>query len=215
LGKPEGSNLLTPWDLHRGWAGHSLRWGAGQQGKRTAPIRQTTLEEFAKGGEVKVLTYRLCLKPDDVVERASGKLDQQQYDLAFNNCEHFATWCKTGRAESHQVNGAGGLAGGVVGGVAGAAAAVASVSVAGTVSGLSAAGITSGLAAIGLGAGMVGGIAVVAGAPLLVGGVGYFVGRRVVHWWRSEHAEAENVFLLPGPPDCEGAPTPRVVPSSG
>jgi Lecithin retinol acyltransferase len=28
------------------------------------------------------------------------------YDLFENNCEHFATYCKTGTATSHQVNGA-------------------------------------------------------------------------------------------------------------
>ena len=30
----------------------------------------------------------------------------RNYNLLFNNCEHFATWCKTGRHRSGQVNSA-------------------------------------------------------------------------------------------------------------
>lgn len=54
---------------------------------------------------------------------------------------------------------------------------IALISEAGVVAGLSAAGVTSGLAAIGaiVGGGMVTGIACVAAAPLIVGGIIYFV----------------------------------------
>ena len=31
------------------------------------------------------------------------RLGEQQYDLFFNNCEHFANWCKTGRSECLQL----------------------------------------------------------------------------------------------------------------
>ena len=33
-----------------------------------------------------------------------GPLGEQNYNLLFNNCEHFATWCKTGRHRSGQVD---------------------------------------------------------------------------------------------------------------
>ena len=33
-----------------------------------------------------------------------GRLGEQDYNLLFNNCEHFATWCKTGRHRSGQVD---------------------------------------------------------------------------------------------------------------
>ncbi len=42
--------------------------------------------------------------PDKVVSRAQSKLGEDKYNLATNNCEHFAIWCKTGVSESHQVN---------------------------------------------------------------------------------------------------------------
>jgi hypothetical protein len=32
-----------------------------------------------------------------------GRLGEQNYNLLFNNCEHFAHWCKTGRHRSAQV----------------------------------------------------------------------------------------------------------------
>lgn len=42
--------------------------------------------------------------PDAVVERAMGRLGERGFHLGFNNCEHFATWCKTGISNSSQVN---------------------------------------------------------------------------------------------------------------
>jgi hypothetical protein len=32
-----------------------------------------------------------------------SRLGEQNYNLLFNNCEHFAHWCKTGRHRSEQV----------------------------------------------------------------------------------------------------------------
>lgn len=40
----------------------------------------------------------------ETVERARSKLGQGGYNLAMNNCEHFAVWCKTGVKDSSQVN---------------------------------------------------------------------------------------------------------------
>ena len=41
--------------------------------------------------------------PEETVKRAEGKLGESNYNLVFNNCEHFAVWCKTGKRESSQV----------------------------------------------------------------------------------------------------------------
>jgi hypothetical protein len=40
---------------------------------------------------------------DVVVRRAESRLGEKKYNLLFNNCEHFATWCKTGIATSRQI----------------------------------------------------------------------------------------------------------------
>ena len=47
--------------------------------------------------------YRLR-SPAETVARARSKLGERSYNLIFNNCEHFAIWCKTGVHESHQVS---------------------------------------------------------------------------------------------------------------
>jgi hypothetical protein len=53
---------------------------------------------------MKEMKYRLY-RPEETVERARSKMGSKGYNLLFNNCEHFAIWCKTGIHESHQVNG--------------------------------------------------------------------------------------------------------------
>lgn len=41
--------------------------------------------------------------PEETVQRALSKIGEDKYHLVFNNCEHFAIWCKTGVSESYQV----------------------------------------------------------------------------------------------------------------
>ena len=41
--------------------------------------------------------------PKETVERAESQLGREGYNIVFNNCEHFALWCKTGVEESTQV----------------------------------------------------------------------------------------------------------------
>lgn|GEM_PF-156304 len=81
---------------------------AGEPGslmnKKKARICRTRLDRFARGGEIEVVEYESCLPPEEVAERAKSKVGQTGYDLLFNNCEHFATWCKTGRHRSEQIS---------------------------------------------------------------------------------------------------------------
>ena len=47
----------------------------------------------------------MCIRDRGVtLRRAMGRLGEQDYNLLFNNCEHYATWCKTGRHRSGQVD---------------------------------------------------------------------------------------------------------------
>ena len=41
---------------------------------------------------------------EETIKRARSKLGEGGYNLAFNNCEHFAVWCKTGVKDSSQVD---------------------------------------------------------------------------------------------------------------
>lgn len=72
--------------------------------KRNEVITQSPFQEFTGGKKVYVKHYPLSFVPDVVVHRAQSRLGEEaQYNLLFNNCEHFATWCKLGYAYSQQV----------------------------------------------------------------------------------------------------------------
>ncbi len=66
-------------------------------------VTRTSLLEFASTQPVTVKRYATCYLPDATIQRAASRLGETKYSLLLNNCEHFATWCKTGRAVSHQV----------------------------------------------------------------------------------------------------------------
>lgn len=68
-----------------------------------ATIARTSIVEFAMGRQIFVKDYPVCYIPDIVVTRAESRLGEQNYNLLTNNCEHFATWCKTGRSDCQQL----------------------------------------------------------------------------------------------------------------
>lgn len=74
-------------------------------GKNNARIRDTSFEEFCQGDQPVLVEYRNgeCFASEKVVQLAWAALDTGGYNVAFENCEHFATWCKTGKRESKQV----------------------------------------------------------------------------------------------------------------
>ncbi len=43
------------------------------------------------------------LHPEMIVQSALSKVGDVGYNMLFNNCEHFATWCRYGISMSHQV----------------------------------------------------------------------------------------------------------------
>lgn len=69
-----------------------------------ATITRTSQAGFARGGAVYVKAQPTAFIPSVVIERAESRLGEQQYDLFFNNCEHFANWCKIGRSDCSQIN---------------------------------------------------------------------------------------------------------------
>jgi hypothetical protein len=68
-----------------------------------ATILRTAYDSFSWGNPVYLVDHDTCFIADVVIERAESRLGEQRYDLFFNNCEHFATWCKTGRNVSAQL----------------------------------------------------------------------------------------------------------------
>lgn len=79
--------------------------------KHLASIRETSLAEFALGGTITIETDTPTrAAPQEIVTRARSKLGRKGYDLFNSNCEHFASWCRTGRANSPQIEAALGIA---------------------------------------------------------------------------------------------------------
>jgi hypothetical protein len=68
-------------------------------------ILRSPREEFSRGQPLTTVDYPpgRCSPTGVTVRRAMGRLGEQNYNLLFNNCEHFAHWCKTGRHRSNQV----------------------------------------------------------------------------------------------------------------
>lgn len=68
-------------------------------------IECTSFETFSRGNPVYVREYPegFCYIGEVVTNRARSRLGENKYNLIFNNCEHFATWCKTGIADSQQI----------------------------------------------------------------------------------------------------------------
>ena len=66
-------------------------------------ILRSPLEEFSQGQPLRVISHAAASPVGVTLRRAMGRLGEQDYNLLFNNCEHFATWCKTGRHRSGQV----------------------------------------------------------------------------------------------------------------
>ncbi len=133
-------------------------------------IARTSRSAFASGQVVLVREYGQCDPPDVVVKRAEERLGEAAYNLVFNNCEQFATWCKTGIHKSEQVNNAAATAGGASASGAAVAGGLGVVGAAGTAAGLSGAGIMSGLATVGgvVGSGAVAGLGVLGAAPAVI-----------------------------------------------
>jgi hypothetical protein len=79
-------------------------------------IGTVLIEEFSQGKTVVVVSYAVAFSADRVVKRAISRLGEQSYDFRFNNCEHFATWCKTGVNKSQQTQMGGAVAVGLISG---------------------------------------------------------------------------------------------------
>ncbi|UKO98052.1 lecithin retinol acyltransferase family protein [Nostoc sp. UHCC 0870] len=152
---------------------HGINCGDGtviHYTKSLGKISRISWADFASGVTVVVKKYGQCDTPDIVVWRAESRLEENTYDLFDNNCEHFATWCKTGLHASEQVKNAGAVGVGASGSGAAVAGSIGVVGAAGAAAGLSGAGIMSGLATVGgvVGGGAVIGIAALGLAPATV-----------------------------------------------
>ncbi|MGL6281093.1 MAG: lecithin retinol acyltransferase family protein, partial [Microcoleaceae cyanobacterium] len=71
--------------------------------KPSETIERTSLEIFSQGQRIYVKPYAIRYIADTTIYRAESRLGEREYNLLFNNCEHFATWCVTGINDSKQI----------------------------------------------------------------------------------------------------------------
>lgn len=65
-------------------------------------VSRHSLANFSKNKAIEVTRYD-GFNPNEIVKRAESRLREKKYHLLFNNCEHFAYWCRTGQAKSSQI----------------------------------------------------------------------------------------------------------------
>ena len=81
-------------------------------------VHETDLFRFLKDGILRRRDYKQRLLASETIRIAREQLSDRSYSMVWNNCEHFATYCATGKKKSQQVkrvlSGLGTVAAGVV-----------------------------------------------------------------------------------------------------
>ena len=67
-------------------------------------ILRSPVDDFRQGQPLSVIDHADASAAGVTLRRAMSRIGEQNYNLLFNNCEHFATWCKTGRHRSGQID---------------------------------------------------------------------------------------------------------------
>ncbi len=104
-----GDHLVTP---RLGFTHHGIYVGDQRViqyagfigGLSKKPVSITSLERFDNGfgfwvEEPSVRSF----SPEESVERAFSRLGENEYNIIFNNCEHFVNWCISGMHSSAQI----------------------------------------------------------------------------------------------------------------
>lgn len=74
--------------------------------RKQARVCRISEESFLDGAPKAVVNYshpNKVLSVEETLRLAEEQLDSVGYNLLYNNCEHFATYCKTGKKRSRQV----------------------------------------------------------------------------------------------------------------
>ena len=69
-------------------------------------ILRSPIDAFRQEQPITLIEHDSASTTGVTLRRAMSRIGEQNYNLLFNNCEHFATWCKTGRHRSGQIESA-------------------------------------------------------------------------------------------------------------
>jgi len=76
---------------------------AGGSSLNKKGVELTTYLKFINGGSCRTVPYSTRLSGAEAVTKARSRLGENNYNVVFNNCEHFARFCATGISSSYQV----------------------------------------------------------------------------------------------------------------
>ena len=104
-----GDHLVTP---RRGFTHHGIYLGDQQvmhyagyiDGRGKKPVMIVTLARFDNGFGHWVESPSIRrFTPQQALRRAYSRLGENNYNLLFNNCEHFVNWCISDQHASRQI----------------------------------------------------------------------------------------------------------------
>ena len=77
---------------------------SGSVREKVSPeVRESDLSLFLKGKSPRRIAYRERLPASETIRTAKNLLRDGSYSMVWNNCEHFAAYCATGKKKSMQV----------------------------------------------------------------------------------------------------------------
>ncbi|VVO22976.1 hypothetical protein PS726_04365 [Pseudomonas fluorescens] len=105
---PVGAHLISPrkFYMHHGihlGGGDVAHYSGFSNSLKSGPIEVTDLEIFANGKSVWMLQEKCEYSSDEIANRARSRIGESQYKILSNNCEHFCSWCISGKSYSDQV----------------------------------------------------------------------------------------------------------------
>ena len=99
--------------VRRGWYthhaidlgdGYVVQYGRGVSDGVRATVQVSSYETFSKGRPIEVVASPALYEAQEIALRALRCLGERDYHILWNNCEHFVTWCRSGKRESRQVD---------------------------------------------------------------------------------------------------------------
>lgn len=80
-----------------GYSHHAIYLGDNQViHYQEGRVKIDSLQNFEKGGQTLIVPSIAIYDSNQIINRAYSRLGENSYNLIFNNCEHFALWCRNG-----------------------------------------------------------------------------------------------------------------------
>ena len=83
--------------------GRVVHYKGAVREKQDPAVIISDIDTFLNKGKLRLRSYKKRLPHLETLQFAKEHLDKKAYSLVFNNCEHFATYCVTGKKKSRQV----------------------------------------------------------------------------------------------------------------